>query len=322
MIRMTETVKGPRRAVTLPRIPDAIEAALRKHAEKDESWDTTLLHASDLSASSVIADERDRKCARSLKLRLLGTDETPPTPGDLLMFDQGHALHVRLAALLEEGFKLTGQGWHVAFVEYRVTEDLPGEITGTLDLMLYGPNGERVVVDWKTKRGRAFQFLDAAKDSNVLQVQSYMMAEKADAGIIVYVDREGTNFCLDFSVMRDDERVVQAQLDIEAIKASPEVPPILTPDYKLKEQVKSTAVLVAQPWQCDWCRFKGGACPGAVKDDDAGKVAGHVSERVFTPREGFEAYAETLASKLERDGVIGELPEQAESTGQGWAVGA
>jgi hypothetical protein len=302
------TVSGAKkRQILVPDIVKAIELGLRDQVDGD-AWNDSALHASDLAASeSVIPAPVARKCARQLKMRLNGVDSRDHTAGELLMFDQGHAIHVRLSQLIERGFKLAKSGWIIAYTELGSTDNLPGDIEGTLDVMLYGPNGEKAIVDYKTVRGGAFRWLTKVKEANKLQVQAYMMAHDADFGLVVYVDREGSNFARQYVVQRDDDAVLLAQQEVEAIRASTTLPPVITADYGTLRPTKKKgdAVPVAQPWQCTWCRYHTSHCPGAVPEDMVGKVAGHVVDGDFVVREGFESVAEGLRARLERAGVLG-----------------
>jgi hypothetical protein len=303
------TVSGEKkRQILVPDLVEALSQGLHERDASDDSWDELELHASDLAASeSVVKNPVARKCARQLKMRLNGVDQRKHTDGELLMFDQGQAIHERLSQLIESGFKLVKSGWIIAYTELPSSDNLPGDIEGTLDVMLYGPNGEKVIVDYKTLRGGAFRWLTRVKEANKLQIQSYMMAHDADFGIVVYVDREGSNFARQFVVQRDDEAVILAQREVEALRASATLPPVITADYgALREtKKKGLAVPVAQPWQCTWCRYHVSHCPGAVPEDLVGKVAGHVVDGDFVVREGFESVAEGLRARLEQAGKLG-----------------
>jgi hypothetical protein len=306
---VTTTVSGEKkRQVLVPDIVEALALGLHAQADGDNSWDDLALHASDLAAAeSVIENPVARKCARQLKMRLNGVDQRKHKDGELLMFDQGQAMHVRLSQLIEKGLKLAGDRWIIAFTELGSTDGLPGDIEGTLDVQLYGPNGENGIIDYKTVRSGAFRWLTKVKEANKLQVQAYMMAHDADFGIVVYVDREGSNFARQFVVQRDDEAVILAQQEVEALRASATLPPVITADYgALREtKTKGLAVPVEQPWQCTWCRYHESHCPGAVPKDLVGKVAGHIVDGDFVVREGFESVAEGLRARLERAGKLG-----------------
>lgn len=311
MTATVATIHGPKRKVEVPNLVLALETVLRRRHEGDGSWDQSLLHATDLAVSErVIPHPRERKCARQLWLRLRGADRKQPTPGDMLMWEHGHRLHVMLTDLLSQGFTLLGWDWTIVDVERELRLDDAGDVIGRLDVELRGPNGEQVILDYKTKRGRAFSYLDAAKPSNMLQVQTYARTRDADYSIVLYVDREGTNFARQFVVHRDDEGVELAMKDAKDIAllalAGTREPPVHPYDYTLRELKKGESVMLKQPWQCEWCSHLGKSCPGAVPEAVAGKVAGRLEAGVFTPRKGYEDYEAGLLKMLEADERVGE----------------
>jgi len=225
----------------------AIERALS--APKD-TWDDGKLHASDLA---VAIPGADGKCPRQLWLRLQGAEKQPLHPGQMLMFAAGHRLHAACVEWLRVGLE---GGWEVQDAERDLSDILPEGITGTCDCVLYGPNGEVVVVDFKTVRGNAFRFLDNPKPANVLQLQTYCYALDADYGKLLYVDREGQNFAKEFTVDRDDEAVERAVEVAKRTKALQAPPPVLDPTLK-----KGKPTL---PWQCSWCDYADMSCPTAI----------------------------------------------------------
>lgn len=231
--------------------PNLVKALERAIHQPDDDWGKDRLHVSDLA---VAIEGADGKCPRQLWLRLSGAERTPTHPGQQLMFDAGHRLHRATFAWLEKGLP---EGWVVWLVERDLSRLLPDGLTGRCDLTLMGPNGEHVVVDVKTLRGAGFRWMtDAAKPANALQVQAYMMALDADYGIILYIDREGQNFAKQFYVERDDERVHEAFGVATAVAALPVPMPVLEPVTKKGK--------LAEPWQCDWCDYRGVSCPGAL----------------------------------------------------------
>lgn len=230
-----------------PGLKAALERAL---GATPDSWGDDKLHVSDL-AVSIPGD--DGKCPRQLWLRLHGAEKAKKHPGQHLMFAAGHRLHAAVVEWLREGLE---DGWEITGVECDLTSVLPEGLSGTCDIVLTGPNGERVVVDTKSLRGRAFSFLDSPKPANVLQVQAYCFALDADYGMLLYVDREGQNFAREFRVERDDAAVKEAVDVAKRIEGLLEPPPVLQPK-ELKKGKKN-------PWQCDYCDYCGVSCPGAV----------------------------------------------------------
>lgn len=248
----------------LPDLPAAISKGLRS---EDDTWDKSKVHVSDLGYA--LDGER---CARELYLRLRGSPARPLTDGELLMFDRSHSLHARLTELIAPNLPA---GWTVAFVEHALVVDdaarslglVPDPVeAGQLDVELHGPNGERIILDYKTMRGRAFQFLEhrGPYETHKLQVRTYALARDADMGALLYADREGQNFCRQFAVQRDDDQVRSAAAKVKAIAESPIAPPVLTPILERRENKGPDSLSLKEPWQCARCRYRDVSCPGAL----------------------------------------------------------
>lgn len=314
-------------------VPDLVRAlSLGLHQTDDpEAWDKTKIHASDLGASSeAIGDPTQRWCARALQLRFQETDGKQPSDGERLMWQQGKNLEEQMVALWNVGLELMNEGWTIAVQHRNVSDNLPGEMVGALDVRATGPNGEKVVIDVKTKRGGAFQYLDRPKASNVIQIQAYMMADDADLGILFYVDREGQNFAKQFEVGRNDDAVLRAYMDVHRMKYATAPEPLVVPAWhKPKEtKTKGWSVTAKLPWQCGWCPFFEKACPGALPEQAVDKVVGHIEViratelegyawqgsikrhsdgdniSLFFPREGFEDVAKLVAQAMKLGGAL------------------
>lgn len=269
---------------TYPDLLAAIEAGLR--AEED-TWDESKVHVSDLGYAIPI--DEGGKCARQLWLRLRGAEKREPHVGELLMFDRGNSLHEALTDFMRDNLP---DGWVIAFVEHKVVEEeavkgldgvtlMPDEIEdGRLDVELHGPNGEVIIVDYKTVRGRAMQFLDIEKrpyETHRLQVQTYARGRDADGALILYADREGQNWCRLFPVERDDERVVEMAKATAAIANALEAPPIISAKLVRNENKGADSLKIDEPWQCARCPYKGLSCPGAVPEDvTTGRVVANI----------------------------------------------
>lgn len=274
--------------IAVPNIPRALERAFQS---ADDAWDASKLHVSDLA---VALD--GEKCPRQLWLRVRGAEQRPLSLGQRLMFDHGHRIHQRMTQLLAKG--LTG-GWKLAAVELSVTDLLPDDMDGRLDTLLVGPNGERIVVDYKTVRGRAFQHLTEAKPAHVLQVRSYVRAMDADMGLVVYVDREGQNMVRQFPVTRDDKAVEDAIVKAQAIVAQKEPPPILPPQLEVKENKGPDSVKLKMPWMCDFCQFRDASCPGALPPEERTKeIVGYVKAGAFEPKPEHEKLVPKVTALL------------------------
>jgi hypothetical protein len=249
-------------SVPAPDLVGALYGGIR--AEPDD-WGDAELHVSDLGVT--IPGEG---CPRQLKLRLEGAEKRPLTVGEALMFDHGHRIHERATELLRAGL---ADGWTIDAVELPVA--MPNGIRGTLDVLLRHESGATRVLDYKTVRGRAFNYLDGPKPANALQVRAYTYAVDAEAGDLLYIDREGQNGALAFEVERDDAAVEAGLRTLVQIRDSAEMPPVLTPVLERRQNKGPDSLVVKQPWCCDYCPFQGVSCDGALPPEkrDRGIVA-------------------------------------------------
>ena len=233
----------------LPSLSQALDAGLRN---RPDDWDDKALHISDLGTAI------GEGCPRALWLRLNGAKKKEATTGKLLMFHHGQRIHEDLVELITPHLP---DEWHIIKVEQPV--EVYG-LTGRYDYQMIHKDGTKVIVDFKSIRGRAFNYLDGPKPAHVIQVQGYMAAEDADHGIIWYVDREGQNASQQFVVERDDDRVEIAAMRLGYGARHKNPPLILDPVLEIKENKGPDSVKVKQPWQCDYCDYLDVSCPGAL----------------------------------------------------------
>ncbi len=274
--------------MNLPDIPAIVERSLL--AEPD-TWEESVIHATDL-AVSLPGD--DGKCARQLWLRLRGAEKRERHRGELLMLDHGTQIHERILPLIEDGLP---ESWVIAGVEEAV--EWMG-VTGRYDLRLMSSEGS-VIVDFKTVRGRAFQYMDGPRPANELQVQFYMLASGADAGVLLYIDREGQNYMRQYPVQPDDQAVVRA-VEVARYIESSEIPPtILRPKLIINKNKGPDSVKLSMPWQCDYCDYLDLACDGALDPDYRVKgIIGHI-DGGFTPKKGREHLSEIVENLLKEE---------------------
>ncbi len=242
-------------------LPDLTGALGRALAAEKDGWDESGLHVSDLAAG--LPSQQDRMCRRLLWLRLRGYEKKETSLWQRLMWDHGKRIEERVNDLIKD--HLNG-GWVI--VEQKGNErrvELPFGITGTYDLMLQNKHtGKRVIVDNKTIRGRAFNFLDTAKPSHVIQVRGYLMGADVNDGMLWYIDREGQNHPVTFHVERRDEFVKTAMdiiLDIQDLS----YPPLpMRPKFGINHGKTKVSITAGMPWQCDWCDYLDVSCGGAL----------------------------------------------------------
>jgi hypothetical protein len=214
------------------------------------------------------------------------------------MLETGRWKHAILQSWLADHHDLLPEGWSVAGIEERVGESEEG----TLDLLMQhqspcpscdgdpyilyilrhncvcGGLGAvvdlRVVYDFKTMNGSGFVFLvkdGQAKPAHILQVRSYMRSKGADLGVVVYVDREGSQFMWQSPPFgRDDDAVAKAWADLRdrCGDTAPEPGPLLP---VLKKGLPTL------PWVCQYhdrtgraisCEYLDISCPGALPPAD------------------------------------------------------
>ncbi len=254
--------------MTPPNIPLVIERHLRA-AEAKSGWRRDRLHASDLGA--MIEGEG---CPRQIWMRLRGSKGRASTPGELLLFRRANAIHEELAETLKAHLPVEYPGWSVVAVE---EADLTAYGEARLDILIEGPGGERWVIDIKSKRGRAFLLGKIFTLRAAWQVRDYAKRWDTKGAIIVATDREGSNFCQQQIVERDDDGVASLWAALRAMAASPKAPPMLPPKVTLAPRKKlGDAVSTSLEWPCKYCAFADVSCPTTVPMEWRDRVAGHV----------------------------------------------
>jgi len=256
--------------------------------DPEHEWNDQRVHISDLAVG--LDDKSDRKCRLQLWLRYNNYHKKNKNNGTKLMFKQGNNLHEILADLIKKGLP---DNWEVVGVEKQISIDF---ITGRYDCQIINKTtGKKYIIDFKTVRGAAFNYLNKPKGSHILQVQSYMLAENADGGFVIYADREGQNFVKQFEVKRNDEKVKKSIEIAKNITYSEIAPKILSPKIRINENKGNNSVVADLRWQCKYCDFRGVSCEGSIPEeyeDNLGKVVGHLdSEGNFIEKiEGIKEY--------------------------------
>jgi hypothetical protein len=238
----------------IPRIVEQYIAELPPRSGKDgRIW------PSDLGVSVG----GDGPCQVAFWLKCRDEPTRAKKPGEYLMLEMGNHVHVEIANLITEAVK--GTGWKVCGRELTCIDDYGGEeVRGRYDILLEHEDGRYHIIDIKTKRGKAFQFLNEAKPGDVLQVQWYMKSEGACTGSILYVDREGQNFMREFAVDRDDAAVEEAVAKLQEIRDNEMPPPTLTLKVSRNYNKGADSFKVEYPWQIQWCDLEGCACRKAL----------------------------------------------------------
>lgn len=219
-----------------------------------------------------ISDLGNEGCPLGLWRKLKDYPQTEKKPGELLMFQQGENLEEQvaddLATVLAEQ-----TDWELVNRQTSVEIEVDDEVvTGRLDILMRNTaTGDLLVLEVKSKRGNAFQYLDEPKDPNVKQTRAYQKGTGATKGLLVYVDREGQNFMRIFAVEPDEADVEQAVRDLVALRDGPE-PGKMGPTAKRNKNKGADSFTLNVPWQVGWCNDAECPCKKAMPKFPAGKV--------------------------------------------------
>ena len=214
-----------------------------------------------------------------------GAKRRDKDPGHLLMLKVGELVHEYIAGMI--GDAVEPYGWDVTGVEKHV-ELTEGSVTigGSLDIELTRrSDGYVLIVDVKTKRGNAFKYLDEPKPGNEIQVQSYVAANDADAGGLLYTDREGQNFMRWFPVARDDSRPRKAIRMLDQIRNSDEPPDPVGLTVVRKELKGPDSVYLNESWHIGWCDLEECLCAKALPARAPKGVVAKLHEKKDKPTE-------------------------------------
>lgn len=250
-----------------------------------QSWPKAMkIWPSDLGVA--LGPEHDG-CQAAFWHRCRDAEQKEISPGQLLMFKVGDLIHEYMVEMLRK--HLPAHGWEVVDDEGRAEAF---GISGRFDVKIrHIETGWTRVVDFKTKRGNAFQYLNEPKPGNVIQDQFYIAAEDADDGSLLYIDREGQNFVREFLVERADHRPATAVKVLEEIRDAEEPPPPVELTLKRVRNKGPDSIYLNVPWQITWCSLKHCPCaaalPGSVPDKIVAKVS---NDGMVTPQEGYEKW--------------------------------
>ena len=274
-------------------------SAFARGIEKDDNWDGSRLHTSDLGVSQSIEKQDDRKCIKQVWLRYHGYDRNPHSNGTRLMFEQGHALEEKAVEGLINGLYKLDNGWYVMATQMNISGGYD-TLTGTLDILL--SNGtDYLVIDVKTRRGNAFRYNNDIRQTEKMQVAGYIYALRnlgipVNHGAILEVDREGQNFAREHHFIYDEKLETEVEETIAYLQLVMEydMPGTLIPKIKINKNKGANSVVADNPWQCRYCDYRGVSCEGAIPpefDDNLGRVVGHIREDEFDEKvEGISEY--------------------------------
>jgi len=217
-------------------------------------FDDSVIHASD---APVGLTNENQKCDRAFWYRLNDYERQDPTLGEKIMYDHGLRIQVRFSYLIRLGLP---KSYSIAEIMMQIDNSAES------DLVLEDPDGEYIVVEVKTLRGRAFKFLEEPRERHVLQCQSYMQKLDTQQGCVLYLDREGQNTPVQFTIDRNDDKVNSCIDHAKHVAKQEDMPDKLSfADVKIKEnKTVDNAVYVDMPWQCEYCKYRHIQCEGVV----------------------------------------------------------
>lgn len=243
---------------------------------KDKPRNNQVLHVSDLGYAYGL-------CPRQLWLKLHNADKREKHYGEKLMLQHGEIIHLEAVELIRLGLD---NYWEISAVEKPV-EGIG--LVGRTDMILQGAEGEKVIVDFKSSRGRNFDYLDrdGLKPEPKAQVKGYIQITNADYGILFYIDREGQNGVRQFPVMPED-MTEQVQI-LEAIMMNE--PTKLEPQVKIRENKGDNSIYLNMPWQCNYCDYLDISCNGALEPqarDISGIVAKQSDNEIYAYKDKYK----------------------------------
>jgi Holliday junction resolvase-like predicted endonuclease len=217
-------------------------------------------------------------------------------PGELLMWRQGDRLEEEVADALADALVSFG-GWELVDRQTSAEYD---EIPGRLDILLRNTfTKELVVVEVKSKRGQAFQYLDEPKHPNVCQTLAYMRSVGASRGLLIYVDREGQNFIRIFEVLDDGTVDLDQEIaDLRALRDSDTPPSCMKAVLKRRRNKGPDSLYLSMPTEVKWCSDRECPCKKAIGNLPSGIVAKVLNDGTLVMEEGMERYREQVEELL------------------------
>lgn len=162
-----------------------------------------------------------------------------PTDRKLKMM-VGDALEDMVITMLTRTLPL--QGWRV--IGTQVYAAVPGTTGGKIDILIqHMETGEKVVIDVKATQSKSANFLP--KKGHKLQVQGYMKGLDVQQGYLLYVFYDMDLEPQSYRITRDDNAVISASNDLNALAEGPEPGP------------------AKKAWQVQYCDLETCRCKGA-----------------------------------------------------------
>jgi hypothetical protein len=118
-------------------------------------------------------------------------------------FKVGHAVHSMIQAWVADMGTRPGYPKSKYGAEVKAEDESLG-IRGSVDDILEFPDGDEVLVEYKTMNGQQFDTLKSPKAEHKLQVQVYLHCRDLPKGIVVYISKSHPHAMKEFVVERGD----------------------------------------------------------------------------------------------------------------------
>jgi len=176
------------------------------------------------------------KCPRQVYFSFKGLPKKDFAPSFLMLFDLGDNVHKMVAKAM-----LSSKEVEVLALE----KDIPPEeiISGRFDQIIKVGN-ELFILDVKSINSRAYSYLKAPKEDNVLQINLYLHYFDIKKGVLLYVDKDTLKkkeWIIEYDKEVAEETINGLNLLRKQIDSN-------TLPNRLKEYPKI--------WKCRYCQYK------------------------------------------------------------------
>lgn len=194
-----------------------LEQALRTAASELKDFGS---RGGKLFPSDLGVPHGDGGCKRAFWYQYRDEPTRPMDEDRKLKMLVGDALEDMVIDMLTRTLPL--QGWRV--IGTQTYAPVPGTTGGKIDILIqHIESGTRVVIDVKATSSKSKNFLP--KKGHKLQVQGYLKGLDVDEGFLLYVFYDMDEEPMSFTVYRDDNAVVSATNDLNALVEGPEPGP-------------------------------------------------------------------------------------------------
>lgn len=200
-------------------------------------------------------------CHRKVYYKKMCIESSNPiTESALVKMDMGNAVHEKLYSILKE-LNIIQTGEELKETTYK----------GLKFFYKIDGIGKDLIVEVKSIYATGFKFVEnQPKPEHILQLVLYMIFEKIDTGVLLYIGRDN-GFMVEYVVKKNsglwDTAVKKIELQIPKLielkkKIECEQIPVrqhkiyLKNDNGIKEQFQKDKVMYKTDWQCSYCSWK------------------------------------------------------------------